>query len=140
MGVEVHEIHMEMQLYMTRELRKQFLDVSTNRKNDAANGFWGRLQDMIFTRLFLKEDSPDQRLPHGSLPDQESVSGTGGTEEWTMNQYISDIDVKRDQSIDAADRWDELEKSILAQLADEIKVSMQGIDVEITVFKTFSKN
>lgn len=138
----LYELHMRTQLHMTREIREQLLGVSTSGENTAAEGFMGRLQDMIFVKLLLAADNLDSdgALQDSPISDPEAGQDTDITEEWTMSQYKSDIDCRRNQSTDAAEQWDELEKSIVAQLADEVKVSMRGFNVEITIFKTFFKD
>ena len=55
-----------------------------------------------------------------------------------MSKYKSDIETRRKQNAGAEEVWDELEKSIVAKLSDEIKIAMKGSDVEITIFKSFS--
>jgi len=35
------------------------------------------------------------------------------------------------------DRWDEIERSIIANIADDVKVSIVGKNVEIAVYKAF---
>ena len=37
----------------------------------------------------------------------------------------------------AAEAWDELEKSVIAHVADEVRISIHGYDVEMIVFKKF---
>ena len=128
----LYELHMRMQLHMTRELREQLLDVSTSGKNAAAKGFVSKLQDVIFVKLLTITD--DRNAEAASRENPAAAAETA--EEWTMSQYKSDID----NSSDAAELYDELEKSILARLADEVKVSMRGSNVEVTVSKTFVKN
>ena len=115
---------------MTSELREQLLSVSTSGKNAAVKGFVSRLQDVIFVKLLTLTDDSNQEGASG-----ENTTAADAADEWTMSQFKSDID----SSSDAAEIYDELEKSILARLADEVKVSMRGSNVEITVSKSFSK-
>ena len=35
----------------------------------------------------------------------------------------------------AEEAWDELEKSVIAHVADEVKISIRGYDVEMIVYK-----
>ena len=128
----LYELHMRMQMHMTSELREQLLGVSTSGKNAAVKGFVSRLQDVIYVKLLSISDDLSSEGANGENP----VPGTASSEEWSMSQFKSDID----GSSDAAELYDELEKSILARLADDVKVSMRGSNVEITVSKTFPKD
>ena len=47
------------------------------------------------------------------------------------------INDQMSENKDAAEAWDELEKSIVANIADGIKVKILGKKVEITVCKAF---
>ena len=38
----------------------------------------------------------------------------------------------------ARQAWDELEKSVVAHVADDVKVSIRGSVVEMTIFKKFA--
>lgn len=58
---------------------------------------------------------------------------------WSLSQYRSDLDGLRDRNTDTTRQRVELEKSILARLADEVKVSLLGVNVEITVYKDFDQ-
>ena len=56
---------------------------------------------------------------------------------WSMENYKEEIQIQMDDSEDAAEAWDELEKSIVRKLADEVSVRIIGASVEIIVFKEF---
>ena len=50
---------------------------------------------------------------------------------WTLANYRQNVSKEKDEE------WDELEKSIIANIADDVQVGLQGSKVEITVKKTF---
>ena len=50
---------------------------------------------------------------------------------WTLNNYREKV------SQEKGEKWDELEKSIIGNIADDILVGMDGTKVEITVKKAF---
>jgi hypothetical protein len=47
-----------------------------------------------------------------------------------VNTSIADLDVKQEAQ-------DELERSIVANLADEVKVNIVNSDVEVVIYKAF---
>ena len=55
--------------------------------------------------------------------------GNVGFNEWTLTQYKHNA---------KDDEWDELERSIVAKLADEVKVYINGSSVEMTIEKKFN--
>ena len=56
----------------------------------------------------------------------ESV-GSVTFNEWTLSNYKAQM---------KEDEWDELERSIVASLADEVKVRINGSKVELVIEKT----
>ncbi len=56
--------------------------------------------------------------------------------EWSMTQYEKalayGVDRKDEKAIKA---WDELEKSVVAHVADDVKVSIRNQQVEMTIIK-----
>jgi hypothetical protein len=50
---------------------------------------------------------------------------------WTLSKY-------RDSVKNEEEPWDELEKSIIANVADDVVVSVKGKQVEIVILKDFS--
>ena len=53
---------------------------------------------------------------------------------WSMKEYRSAVEEHRAEE---PEKWDELEKSITARLADEVKVFIRGNTVEMVVEKAF---
>ena len=51
---------------------------------------------------------------------------------WTLSRY-------KDAQRDNEEPWDELEKSIIANLADDVTVAVKGNNVEIVITKDFKK-
>ena len=137
----IYELHMRTQITMTHQIREELLGISTRGENDAARGFMGRLLDKIFLRYLQTDGNPDLKVADQEDLTPDPEAGPAGsepeiTEEWNMSEYRSDMDSRRGQSAEAMEQWDELEKSIIARLADEVKVSMRGTNVEITIVKS----
>ena len=54
-----------------------------------------------------------------------------------MSSYITSVNKNGSDSDDTNEARDELEKSIVANLADEVKVNIVNSNVEVTIFKSF---
>lgn len=59
-----------------------------------------------------------------------------GGSSWSLNRYVTDL--KESDKAHKTDAWDELEKSIIANLANDITVSAADDEVELVVIKDFS--
>ena len=125
---------------MSMELRRQLLAASSSGKNAAAKGLMGRIRDMVAT-VMLPEKG-ESTIPSGlslGLMSMGSPSRyrSGEAYAWTLKQYMSEIRSSREQDEEAAEVWDELEKSIVAKLTDDVSVKIEGSSVEIAITKAF---
>jgi len=57
---------------------------------------------------------------------------------WSMQSYRSAIEGSS-RGAGAKDEWDELEKSIVANIADDVRIAISGDEVGMTVYKNFEK-
>ena len=57
---------------------------------------------------------------------------------WSMQKYKNNIDSQRqnDNNTAAIDAWDELEKSIIANIADDVQVGVTKDGVELIITKS----
>ena len=131
------ELHMKSEIKMTPEMRAQFLSASSDGKNLAARGVMGKIRMMIAgVLLSVKETAPYAMMNTAAaysagwnMVDESSV--------WSMAYYKKEVQQSRSKSTEATAAWDELEKSIVANLADDVKVKIIGNNVEIIIDKTF---
>ena len=106
------DLHMSTKTVMDKEKRRQLLSTASSRKNEAANSFLGKLRD-AFEEAILS----DVDYSAGELPDE----------------VAKDICYYHPEDPE----WDGYEQSILRKLADEIKISIRGGTVDMTVTKNF---
>mgnify|MGYP006874863307 CR=1 FL=1 len=52
---------------------------------------------------------------------------------WSLNQYRTNV-----RKAQKAEDWDELEKSVIASIADDIIVGVKGLQADITIIKKFA--
>lgn len=118
---EQYEIHLCARMPMDYEKRERLLSASTSGKNEAHRGFMGKL------RAFF-EPVDDYPLYLDPGPDHDMT--------WTLHTYQMQVrQMIQQERADAAEAWDELEKSVVAHVADDVKVSIRGSEVEMTIFK-----
>ncbi len=119
-----YELHLHVKTAVDIQKREQLLSASTSGKNEAERGLMGKI------RAFFE---PVQGVP---MYLNASPDGMGSEMVWSMRAYQQQIQQYVEQNrAGAAEAWDELEKSVVAHVADDVKVSIFGRDVEMTIFK-----
>ena len=131
-------IHLQLSVRMTQDLYTELVDVSTSGKNVAVKGFMGNIKNMIAVML-LPQNVNLLGSSLGLMSLGGSASQYNGSEayNWSMSRYKAGLEDDDTETDDKENASDELEKSIIASLSDEITVSIVGSRVEITIFKTF---
>ena len=116
---------------MTSDRREELLKISTSGKNAAAKGIMGKIK--IAVELMML----DYAAAGLALP--ADVTGfysmgfmdSGQFSLWSLRNFRQKAEEKK------GDDWDELEKSIVANIADDVTVGITGTSVEIVVKKAF---
>ena len=127
---QLYTLHLKVSTLMDENRREQLLAASTSGKNEATRGFMGKIRSCF---------EPSSSVPMFS-------AGFGGGSPQMYNSYVWSMEDYRDQlrqyreqnQNEAKDAWDELEKSVVGHLADDVKVSIRGRTVEMTIVKKLS--
>ena len=123
---DVYQLHLQVDTPMDMNKQEQLLSASTSGKNEAAKGFMGRI------RAFFEP------LNWSDAPVITNAEGMDPYVSWSMNSYKKAVEKELTQDHEgAAEAWDELEKSVISNIADEVKVSIKGRTVEMIIFKRF---
>lgn len=110
------------------------LAISSSGKNAAAKGVVGKIRSLI-DRMTLPEGGSffrDYAIFSSGMIDY----GAAYAHCWSLNRYALSVQDSED-SEEKAEAWDELEKSVITKLADDVLVGILGNQVEITVKKKF---
>lgn len=125
---------------LDKTIHDQLIDASTKGSNSAVKGFTGKLKEMIGTMLLpgtlghTVVSGLSMGLTNMGSPASIDTSATAAKEYlWSLEKYEESI--KESNNSSAADM---LEKSIIANAADEVQVSIVNPHVEIKVFKIFA--
>ncbi|MBQ8953677.1 MAG: hypothetical protein IJ048_06140 [Clostridia bacterium] len=123
----VYQLHLQVETSMDAAQRKQLISASSSGVNEASRGIMGKL------RAFFE---PEDDLPvfyDMSLMQMDGMYGEGA---WSMRLYREELTRYMEQKrAGAQEAWDELEKSVVAHVADDVKVSIRGRTVEMTIVK-----
>ena len=107
--------------------KEELIKVSKSKKNALAVGIVGKIRSVI-EDFFLTEKAGV--LFDASSGQFSSSTGINFSYIWTLNGY-------KENATNEAETWDELEKSIIANLADDVIVGVKGKKATIVVIKNF---
>ena len=141
------EIHLEATANMDSGRKQELLSVSSSGRNAAAKGFMGMLGDVISGALHNIGHAVDtaygQSAMSGNLIAQSGVGNPNLydlTPVWTLDQYRANVEKGRIDSDALEQAKQDLEKSIVANLADDIVVGVKGDRIELVITKRFKKD
>ena len=129
-----YELHAELSVEgLSKEKKASLIAVSANKKNAAASSFMGKIREVAENMLLYSEENA------GCATQSEYLCGYQMTDvhytyAWTLDHYTAR---QREKSADNSEEWDQLEKSIVAKLADDVIVGVRSKKVEIIIKKEF---
>ena len=127
-----YRLHLLVRTLLSTEKKEQLLSVSASGKNESAKGLMGRLRE--FFDWGIDEDITSNSL---FLPDMyEHTSSPMLDWEWSMRQYETALSarVAKDEP-GAQEAWDELKKSVVKKVADDVKVYLRRGTAEMVILK-----
>ena len=127
-----YELHLQVQAALSEDRRARLLSVSSSGKNESAKGLMGRL------RAFFDWDSDEDPAACSSLflPDMLESSSPMLDWEWSMKRYESILSSRIVQDAPGAqEAWDELEKSVVKNVADDVRIYIRSGTVELVILK-----
>ncbi|MBR1912136.1 MAG: hypothetical protein IJ828_07250 [Treponema sp.] len=117
---------------ITTEQRDELLSVSSSGKNAAASGIMSKIRlAATFMIIDYERNSADFPLINDFYLDGMGTNPNFMVPAWSLENYR--IKAKSEKN----EKWDELEKSIIANIADDVVVGVEGRKVEIIVKKSF---
>lgn len=117
-----------------------FLSVASSGKNENAKGILGKIReafrvsaqystDGVYVEMYPTLNTWYSMGAHSSkAADQGMKDGA----DWSLKNYRTNLSAVKN---DSAEEWDELEKSIIANLADDVKVWLKNNKTEIVIEK-----
>lgn len=139
----VYELHVEFKVEdMSFAQRDNLIAISKSGKNKAAKGIMGKIR-AIAEEMMLVITDPDATF---NVPNSYNTSNldmaymyidpsltidTGYMYAWSLYNYKNNVQKEK-----VKEKFEELEHSIVANLADDILVGVKGKNVEIVIKKT----
>jgi hypothetical protein len=112
---------------LTAYKRDQLLEVSTTGKNEAAKGIMNKIR---LAAQFMMLDY-NHIAEYMIQPMEFYRYGMTNSSMWSLSAYSDKAKSEKGEP------WDELERSIIANIADDVLVGLQGKRVDIIVKKAF---
>ena len=131
-------------LIMDAERRRELLAMAKSGKNARARTFIGKIRDMLESCMCSYEEAEQEELaagivmPFGEMGCMDPMAFGAGFagDVWSM-QKMRDEAEQAGGEPEAEEVKDELEKSIVARLADDIRVGIRGDKAEVVIEKVF---
>ena len=117
--------------------KEELIGIAKNKKNAAAVGIVGKIRDAIENFIFNEKAMETWALsveaygPYGLANGYSEVADY--TYYWRLEEYKNYVKKEEKKA-----EWDELEKSVIASVADDITVGIKGKCAEIVIIKKFA--
>ncbi len=116
------------------------LSISKSGKNAAATGILNKIiiavEYMLNENAKIARDDPYAFYTMGITDDPMDIMGYNGSMAWSLLSYRNNMEIEEDTT-EKQEQWDELEKSIIANLADDVIVGIKSGVVDIIIKKRF---
>ncbi|MBQ6807405.1 MAG: hypothetical protein IJO97_08250 [Lachnospiraceae bacterium] len=126
---KTYQLCLHADINVDTETRERFLNLSANSKNSAYRGFMGKVRLIADTLLndsgaddFCQHESYGGSIYFGQSAEYDKV--------WEFSQYKEEVEQDSKE-------WDEMEKSIVANLADDVIIGTRKNYIDIVVVKKF---
>ncbi len=136
---DVYRIQLNTNTIMYADKRKALMEISSKKENAAAKGVLGKIREVFELALLPKDErsARESRIGMMGLTDPTAIQTMSAT--WKMSNYISSVNESATDAEFAQEAKNELEKSILANLAKDVIIGIVGDDVKLTIEYTPEK-
>ncbi|SEP98669.1 hypothetical protein SAMN02910369_00978 [Lachnospiraceae bacterium NE2001] len=130
-------IKVETDTLLSPMKKENILSASTSGKNAAVTGVMEKIRDIFETAFMLPDgaefnDYVNPALAMGIPTDMYSGQLMDVTY-WTLAGYRSRVE-EEGETQEQKEKWDELEKSVVSKLADDVQVGVKGNHVVMSIF------
>ncbi len=136
----VCRLHLDApKIELNYEKRREFISVSTQGENTVRLGIMDKIRNIVEASLYNISEGYNMQAQYGVGMFSYGAIGINDaamTETifaWSMQKYKSEIETRPEES----EAQDELEKSIIANIADDVRVGVRKDSLEIVIVKKF---
>ena len=126
-----YQLHLEAKIEMNSIKRDALIDASSSKQNSSAKGIMGKLRDVFqnywmgYKEMLSGSSDYNNYMKYGMIDPGVNSS----TSVWSLSRYQTFV--RKDES--DLENWDELEKSIIANIADDVTVGIMDNNVEMII-------
>ncbi|MCR4818722.1 MAG: hypothetical protein K5841_07180 [Fretibacterium sp.] len=138
-------LHIDASVDLSYPGKREFLSLSTEGRNSAPRGIMEKIRELVEAGLYGLEESLKFQTEYGAGILDYGTLGMmdGGMSQafysWSMQKYKESVAGTKTGDKVAAEAWDELEKSVIANIADEVRVGVRRGSVELVIVKEFER-
>ena len=128
-----YQLHLQVETIMSREKRRELLEAAKSHSNEATKSLMGRLREFFYRDVdeeIASYNNPQLAAGANSEPNRPVTDW-----QWTLTRYQKNLSGIKEKQPEAAAAWDELEKSVVNNVADDVKVSIKGWQTEMIIIK-----
>ena len=126
--------HLEAKSDLDYGKRRELLSVSTKGENIAQRGMMEKIREIIEAGMYQMQESLAVQSEYGLPVMNYGSLYMDGLYVWSLQKYKNDVESSLSED---SEEWDELEKSIIANIADEVQVGVRKDGVELIIQKKF---
>ena len=140
---KVCRLYLMAETRMNLSKKRELIEVSSDKKNAAYKGFMGKIRELMEEGVYMADEvntaTADMPFLYRTMGvcDAETAAMNSYVYQWSLAKYRAGIDDAKESDEDATEAWDELEKSIVANIADDVRVGVKGDTVELVIEKNF---
>ena len=124
-----YRIRLNATTNMNIDKKDRLLSLSTSGKNSAVTGFMSKIADIIDNGFLNYNDiMKDQQFIGYGMINETPVIGEPFV--WSLQNYKNSLEATSDKKQEA---WDELERSIVASIANDVIVGVKKDSVDLTI-------
>lgn len=137
-----YRIHLDAIADVDRDKKKELMSLSKSGKNIAnkgllakIGGFFSDCMDNYDEAMALSSAADNYGYSFAAGVPAGSMMTLGASELWSLSRYRSGVEGEKEDKKEAKEAWDELEKSVIANLADDVIVGVKDNHVTLIVVK-----
>jgi hypothetical protein len=119
---------------LNTDKKAELIGIAKNKKNAAVVGIVGKIRNAIENFMLDDERMDALAFSAGSFGVSNGYGeGVDYAYLWRLEEYRSTVKKEK-----CGEDWDELEKSVIASVADDVIVGVKGTSAEIVIIKKFA--
>ena len=119
---------------LTASKKRGLIEISGNKKNASAIGIVGKIRSAVEDFLLNEEEYVSSTSAGMLYPSAGCSEGVDYSYIWSLEQYRNTVNEETETAA-----WDELEKSVIASVADDVIVGVKGSVADIIIVKKLDK-